>query len=266
LRKLFSLLNFIRPNNLIAFTARTAVPNPLKYMKTKSPHQRAFTLIELLVVIAVMGILAGLLLPALAKAKENTKKKTAKSEMTQLVAAINQFASDYNRMPASREAEQSAAQNPDSPDFTYGITGEPAYPTIASYGSPAYQASNAELLAILRGHNLASTPALKTLSQSRNPRDITYFHAKAATAQGPGIGDDGVLRDPWGSPFIVSMDMNDDNKTLDGCYGLLRKAQGQPEVNAPVMVWSLGPDRKASPDADAGPHGGGNKDNVLSWD
>jgi len=63
---------------------------------------KAFTLIELLVVIAIIGILAALLLPALARSKDQGRNAVCLSNLRQLSAALRVYADDNNsRMPAA---------------------------------------------------------------------------------------------------------------------------------------------------------------------
>jgi prepilin-type N-terminal cleavage/methylation domain-containing protein/prepilin-type processing-associated H-X9-DG protein len=60
---------------------------------------RAFTLVELLVVLAVIGILASLLLPALAKAKYMAQMAICRNNLQQISVAVHVYRTDHSAFP-----------------------------------------------------------------------------------------------------------------------------------------------------------------------
>ncbi|HEX2999397.1 MAG TPA: prepilin-type N-terminal cleavage/methylation domain-containing protein [Armatimonadota bacterium] len=65
-------------------------------------NRNGFTLIELLVVIAIIAILAAILFPVLARARENARKSTCQSDLKQIGTAMLQYVQDYDeKYPAA---------------------------------------------------------------------------------------------------------------------------------------------------------------------
>ncbi|HEY3418083.1 MAG TPA: prepilin-type N-terminal cleavage/methylation domain-containing protein, partial [Armatimonadota bacterium] len=57
-------------------------------------RKRGFTLIELLVVIAIIAILASILFPVFAKAREKARQATCNSNVRQLSTAVQMYVQD----------------------------------------------------------------------------------------------------------------------------------------------------------------------------
>jgi prepilin-type N-terminal cleavage/methylation domain-containing protein len=109
-----------------------------------------FTMVELLAVIAIIGILVGLLLPAVISGKEKALATKARTDVASIAAAIGQFEATYGYLPYTGTSPNSDGDTTDG-TITYST-----------------------LIDILTGNNA-----------TMNPRNITFLSTDGTTLTDP---------------------------------------------------------------------------------
>jgi prepilin-type N-terminal cleavage/methylation domain-containing protein len=251
------------------------------------PKANAFTLIELLTVIAIIGILAAMTLAVINMVMVRGKKMQATTDIAGIQTAIAGYEQTYGVPPVSAAMQQSGFTNITcgGPYVNGSNTQWPPSPLPANY-----EPGNSNIISILLDiTNFPGGGPTANANHQKNSRQQIFLDAKMRSdASSPGVGTDLNFRDPWGNPYIITIDLNEDNKCEDLFYASYQVSSANGQPNGPglnglilqpdnhyafhgnVMVWSMGPDgpfnhAPSSFDTNQPATAGPNKNHILSW-
>ena len=170
----------------------------MAYLVITNSHSRkaraAFTLVELLVVIAIIGILVGLLVPAMQNMRELSRRSVCERNLIQISLALSSYATQYGHFPAGSVNDSGPIQSESKgihhnwiSAITPMLDAQSVYDSI-DYSSSVYAKSNDSVRAL-------AIPTLRCPSASDVLDYTTTYAGTHASSETPiAENNDGVFR------------------------------------------------------------------------
>ncbi|MEM7785645.1 MAG: DUF1559 domain-containing protein [Planctomycetota bacterium] len=150
----------------------------------KLDRKSGFTLVELLVVIAIVGILVGMLFPAIQQVRESARNTSCKNKMRQIGLATLNFESTYQSLPPARLYPKSGALPPldkgtSQPSWLVRLM--PYLEEIDLYEKWDLDAEYEDQIDEITEQSLEVfiCPTRRTLAQAATPNSVQQFNYRA---------------------------------------------------------------------------------------
>lgn len=165
----------------------------------------AFTLVELLVVIAIIGVMVGLLLPAVQSAREAARRMQCSNHLKQMGLALHNYESVYKKFPPGRTSHGISVHAAILPFLEQAAAAELVDPTVGWNHANNVAATQAYI------------PSFNCPSDSQSPLPSGWAGTTYRSNQGSGI--------LWGLPPTDPADPNYGMPEPDGVF-YLKKQMG----------------------------------------